>query len=88
MNNPRLERVLETLGYAIGLRFDLPSVQATQFGEWLSETVMGWSDEQTAEHDLSHLGRVARRATFRPASTAVLNVLQLQRNEAHCPAAD
>ncbi len=86
MNDPRLGRVLETFGYAIGLRSGLPLEQATQFGEWLANRVTGWSDGQATEEDLRHLDRIARQATFRPAVQAVLT--ELRRNVELCPSAD
>ncbi len=86
LHDPRFGRVLETLGYAIGLRSGLALVQATQFGEWLAQKITGWSDGQATERDLYHLERIARQASFRPAVTAVLNALR--GNVEPCPSAN
>ncbi len=87
LNDPRLGRVLETLGYAIGLRSGLVFEQAALFGEWLANRVTGWSDGQATEEDLRHLDRIARQATtFGPAVQAVLTALR--ENVEHCPSAD
>jgi hypothetical protein len=80
LNNPRLGRVLETLGYAIGLRSYLMFEQAVLFGEWLANRVTGWSDGQATEEDLHRLDRVAKQTTtFGPAVQAVLT--ELRKNE-------
>ncbi len=86
LNDPRFGSVLETLGYAIGLRSGLQLAQATQFGAWLAHRITGWSEGEATEEDLLYLDRIARQATFRPAVQAVLTALR--RNAEHCPSAD
>ena len=83
LNDPRLGRVLETLGYAIGLRSGLMFEQAALFGEWLANRVTGWSDGQATEEDLGHLDHIARQATsFGPGMQAVLT--ELRKNIKNC----
>ena len=86
LHNPRFGRVLETLGYAIGLRSGLPLVQATQFGAWLAHKVTGWSERDATAQDLLKLDRIAGQATFRQAVQAVLTALR--GNVELCPSAD
>jgi hypothetical protein len=76
LHDPRLGHVMETLGYMSGLRSGLPFTQAVQFGEWLSNKITGWTDGETAESDVRHLERVAKRAVFRPAVKAVIDALR------------
>ena len=63
LNDPRLGRVLQTLGYAIGVRSGLVFAQAALFGEWLAHRVTGWSDGHATEQDLHHLDRISKQAT-------------------------
>ncbi len=88
LNNPRLGRVMETLGYMTGLQSGLMFEQATLFGEWLSQTITGWTDGQATEKNLGHIDHIARQAAFRPAVKAVLDALrpkqQAMRNADIC----
>ena len=83
LNDPRLGRVLEILGYAIALKSSLKSEQAALFGEWLANRVTGWSDGQATEEDLHHLDRIAKQATtFGMAVQAV--IAELRKKEKTC----
>lgn len=84
LNDPRFSRVLETLGYSIGLLSDLQIVQAALFGAWLAYRVTGWSEGDVTEEDLLHLDSIAGKAPFRPAVQAVLTTLRADVE--HCVA--
>lgn len=82
LRNPRLGRILEILGYAIGLRSGLKFEQAAMFGEWLSHRITGWSDGQATEEDLHQLDNIAKQATtFGVAVQAVLSKLRKKEKD-------
>jgi hypothetical protein len=79
LKDPRFGRVLETIGYTIGLKAGLPATPALQFGEWLSRTLTGteWTEgQEETEKTMRRLERIAKQAAFRPAAIAVLNALR------------
>lgn len=80
LNDPRLGRVLDTLGYTIGLRLDLMFEQAALFGEWLAHRVTGWSNGEATEEDLHRLDRIAKQATTFGASVQAV-LTELQKNK-------
>jgi hypothetical protein len=69
LNNPRLARVLGSLGYLMGRQVGVVDAQANHFGHWLAYAITGWSVGSGPETMLTYLDSVAIQATSLPVGT-------------------
>ena len=70
LNNPRLARVIGSLGYLMGRQVGIVDVQANHFGHWLAYAITGWSVGSGPETMVTYLDSVAMQATFLPLGSA------------------
>ncbi len=69
LNDPRLGRVIGSLGYLIGRRVGVVDTHAIHFGYWLAYAITGWSVGSGPESVVTYLDSVAIRATTMPAGS-------------------
>ncbi|MCZ6874655.1 MAG: hypothetical protein O7G88_14185 [bacterium] len=69
LNDPKLGRVVASLGYLIGRQVSVMDTQAIHFGYWLAYAITGWSVGSGPETMLTYLDSVAIQATSMPAGS-------------------